>query len=448
MRESEQIEFKKSTNELDEAMNSISAILNKHKSGTLYFGLKNDGTPFKMNINDSTLRDISRKIYESIKPQIFPNITTDIIDEIEIIKVEFDGNDIPYSSKGKYYIRVADEDRELSPKELKKIMIQNEYNENFEDHLTNETIDDVDDNTLTQFFENAVSCSRLPNQEFNKDELLSKLDLIHDGYLTNAGRLLFSKNNPLVLKCAIFATDQKLTFLDIKRFEGNIFELINLGMRYIIENINWRVEFSDNSIQRMEIPEIPVKALREALVNSFAHARYDVKVQHEIDIFSNRISITNPGNFANDNTPLDYAIKEIKSFLRNEKIAHILYLCNEVEVFGHGIKKVYHLCQEANVSITYQNTDTDFTFEFSRVDRNKVTTMVNNTNIENTELLNNNEKLVLAILVNNPKITIEELIIKVDKSERTIKRILNSLKTKKLIKRMNSSKNGYWEIFK
>jgi ATP-dependent DNA helicase RecG len=219
-------------------------------------------------------------------------------------------------------------------------------------------------------------------------------------------------------------------------------------MRYIIENINWRVEFSDNSIQRMEIPEIPVKALREALVNSFAHARYDVKVQHEIDIFSNRISITNPGNFANDNTPLDYAIKEIKSFLRNEKIAHILYLCNEVEVFGHGIKKVYHLCQEANVSITYQNTDTDFTFEFSRVDRNKVTTMVNNTNIENTELLNNNEKLVLAILVNNPKITIEELIIKVDKSERTIKRILNSLKTKKLIKRMNSSKNGYWEIFK
>ena len=55
-----------------------------------------------------------------------------------------------------------------------------------------------------------------------------------------------------------------------------------------------------DGIHRKEIPEIPVDAMREAVINSFAHARYDLPVQHEIDIFSNRISIVNPGSFANE----------------------------------------------------------------------------------------------------------------------------------------------------
>lgn len=42
--ETELLEFKKSTGELKEAMNSISAILNKHQHGELYFGVKPDGT--------------------------------------------------------------------------------------------------------------------------------------------------------------------------------------------------------------------------------------------------------------------------------------------------------------------------------------------------------------------------------------------------------------------
>ena len=38
--ETETIEFKKSTGELKEAVYSISAILNKHQHGELYFGVK------------------------------------------------------------------------------------------------------------------------------------------------------------------------------------------------------------------------------------------------------------------------------------------------------------------------------------------------------------------------------------------------------------------------
>ena len=41
--ENEQIEFKKSTGELKEGVIAIASILNKHGSGELYFGVKNNG---------------------------------------------------------------------------------------------------------------------------------------------------------------------------------------------------------------------------------------------------------------------------------------------------------------------------------------------------------------------------------------------------------------------
>ena len=150
-REDEFNEYKKTTGELNEGMISISSILNKHKKGTLYFGLKNDGTPFRFTITDSTIRDVSRKVFEAIKPQIFPIITTVDIEGIEVIKVEFSGSDIPYSAFGKYYIRIADEDRELTPSELRKIMINKEYEDNWENRISEETLDDVDEQMVEKF---------------------------------------------------------------------------------------------------------------------------------------------------------------------------------------------------------------------------------------------------------------------------------------------------------
>lgn len=60
--ETETLEFKKSTAELDAAMNSISAILNKHGIGEIYFGIKPDGTVIGQIVNEKVLRDISQKI--------------------------------------------------------------------------------------------------------------------------------------------------------------------------------------------------------------------------------------------------------------------------------------------------------------------------------------------------------------------------------------------------
>ena len=56
-------------------MFSIAAILNKHQSGELYFGVKNDGTVIGQEISDESLRKVSQAIGNHIKPAIYPEIT-------------------------------------------------------------------------------------------------------------------------------------------------------------------------------------------------------------------------------------------------------------------------------------------------------------------------------------------------------------------------------------
>ena len=62
-KESETLEFKKTTGELKEAMISISSILNKHGVGTLYFGVKPNGDVDGQDVTESSLRDVSRFVY-------------------------------------------------------------------------------------------------------------------------------------------------------------------------------------------------------------------------------------------------------------------------------------------------------------------------------------------------------------------------------------------------
>ncbi len=120
-KETETLEFKKTTGEMKEAMFSISSILNKHGIGTLYFGVKPSG--------DVIGQDVSRAVYENIRPQIYPAIEEVVLDQKHLIKVEFSGENAPYSAAGRYYLRTADEDREVTPDELKAFFVANRYRE-------------------------------------------------------------------------------------------------------------------------------------------------------------------------------------------------------------------------------------------------------------------------------------------------------------------------------
>ena len=97
------------------------------------------------------------------------------------------------------------------------------------------------------------------------------------------------------------------------------------------------------------------------------------------------------------------------------------------------------------IDISYMDIDTDFTIEFSRIDRNNmpedgmINGMINGTI---TEL----ESEVLEFLRKNKNATIPEVVDKCGKSIRTVNRVISSLKAKKLIERIGSNKTGYWKV--
>ena len=91
--------------------------------------MKPNGDVCGQNVSESSLRDVSRAVYESIRPQIYPAIEEIILDGKQLIRVEFNGNSTPYSAAGRYYLRTADEDQEVTPEELKSFFISNEYRE-------------------------------------------------------------------------------------------------------------------------------------------------------------------------------------------------------------------------------------------------------------------------------------------------------------------------------
>lgn len=434
-KENEMIEFKLTTGELFDSVKSISAILNKHGYGTIYFGVKNNGEIVGQQVGESTERDISRVIYECIEPKIFPNIQMLEYNGKYYFKVDFAGNNQPYSAKGIYYMRMSDENRVLTRDELVVFIRTKYYSDDWESELTNYTINDVDDESLLNFYKSAKECGRLELIKYDKEELLTLLDLLKDGKLNNAGYSLFGKKTKIPLKLAIYATNEKITFIDLQVKNGNIYRLLNEAINYIHSNIHWKVEIG--SRKRTEIPEIPIKAIREIVINSFAHAKYKVETEHEINIFSGRVSIYNPGSFPDNLTPLDFVNSNRSSIKRNKIIFDVLFRSKDVEKSGSGFKRVYDLCKQEKIKCEFNTDVYGFSFSFIRNNSNKFI---------DDELLSKHEKVILDAISENLRITRLELAQKIDRSERTVQRITNSLVEKGFIERIGNNRFGYWEV--
>ena len=365
-KESEKLEFKKSTGEHKEGVISIASILNKHGGGELYFGVHNNGTPLGQDIGANTLRDVSQAIAQNLQPQIFPEISEVVIDNRQCIYVKFSGSDAPYFAYGRAYIRVADEDKKMSPAELKEYIIrQNMGKDTWDSELSDKTVDDVDESVLKRYIERANEVERIDFKYTTKEDALTRLKVLEDGKLKNAAAVWFCGASLLELQMAIFATPQRLTFLDINRTGGNVMSMMETAEKYIKINIRYGVEF-DGSLQRKEIPEIPIKAFREAIINSYCHRDYKSFQNNEVVIYSDRVEIYNPGTFPLGFTPQDFIDEKGASVKRNPLLAQLMYYVKDVESFGTGIFRIANECKEADVKVDFEIRKMGFAVVFHR----------------------------------------------------------------------------------
>ena len=440
-KETETLEFKKTTGEMKEAMESIASILNKHGVGTLYFGVKPNGDVSGQDVSESTLRDVSRAVYENIKPQIYPVITEESFDGRKTVKVEFSGENTPYSADGRYYLRTADEDRQVTPEELKAFFGADRYRGKWEKDKSEASSKQIDRTAVKRFWTKAIDAGRLPEGRYTCPIILRRFGLVKEDYLTNAGEVLFGNTHPVILKAGIFATDEKLTFLDMKMFEDNIYNLMQIAEEYISKNIHWRSEIT--GMEREEIPEIPIAVIREVLANGFAHAVYNGRTNHEVCIHPGMVTIYSPGDYASEHEPEEYVKGNYESEIRNPVIAKMLFISKSIEQFGSGFKRIDSLCKDAGIKYSYERSNNGFKFIIYRPKF-----ISDKTDVTYGEDLNKTERAVLAVLRQNSEITREEIAERVSKTVRTVQRALDVLSEKEYIRRVGAKKDSTWEVLK
>ena len=433
--ENEYVEFKKSTSELKEGIQSIASMLNKHGKGTLYFGVKNNGEVVGQQIGESTLNQLSRDIAINIKPSFVYDVEEKYTPDGKLfIEVVFHGSKTPYSAFNKYFIRFHDEDRVMDNEMLREYYRQsnNDYS-HWEKSCSYVSINDIDKDILDKYYNDCYQKGRINYKFENELKFLSRLGLMYDDrYLNNAGNVLFSKNSPVRLKLVTFASETRLTILDIEVFEGNIFECIDKSMNYISKGIMWKAEFN-GSVHRKEIPEIPIEAIREIVVNAFSHGEYDSNTDFEIAIYKNRISIYSPGHFPKPYSPEEFATGYLEPIPMNDTITQVLYKNGTIEQMSTGFERTFELCEVKDVNYSYQETANGFRFEFYRGNNKSITFSKNETN-------------VIECIKRNNEITVNEIAVECGISSRTIARIIVKLKSIGMLRRIGSDKDGYWEI--
>lgn len=119
-------------------------------------------------------------------------------------------------------------------------------------------------------------------------------------------------------------------------------------------------------MQRKEIPEIPIDAVREELINSFCHKEYGTGQNNEVSIYKDRVEIYNPGTFPAGYEPEDFISGRERPIRRNPLIAQTLYYSKNVESFGTGLKRIADAFNAAGCRYRFEVLKSGFVVIFYR----------------------------------------------------------------------------------
>ena len=429
--ESEILEFKKSTSELEKGVISLSSMLNKHGEGTVYFGVSNDGIILgQNNINENTLRDVSRKISEGISPQIIPHISLEIIDNKKIIKVYASGNDIPYSAFDKYYSRSYDEDKKLSANELKKLFNRNGkfdrivYEPAYNQDLTFETLKNL-------YINHGL---KINETKFNQNMGLLTLD----GRYNKLAELLADENNISIL-VVTFAGNDKTVMLKRTEYGGKC--LISAA-KDVLEYINVinETKVKLGGPERIEEQYFDFACFKEAWLNAVVHNRWINEAPPAVYIYDDRIEIISDGGLPSALTIDEYFEGVSKPV--NKRLLEIFSELDLIDKTGHGVPTIVKKYGKDIFKIRKETIQI-----FIPINKKLLEDNVNNVDeIDND--LGQIELQILNVLKENNSYSAKEISQILNISSRQTERIISVLKNRGYIERVGSNKTGYWKVLK
>lgn len=248
---------------------------------------------------------------------------------------------------GRVVIRMGAENRPLGGEAIRQLAASKSSGDLEAEVVAGAKRTDLDDDIIAEYVAHRSERQRRPITAA-PDELLRELGAIDDrGEPTVAGVLLFGRNPQQ------FMPQAGLVFVKFigtePRGEGGLpgygrREEIGGPLARVIEtawNIvreEMRVGAVVKGLEREELMEYPLFAVREALVNAVCHRDYRLKGRRiEIRMFSDRMEVISPGGLPGFIT-VDNLVEE--HFSRNPRLVSGLFQWGYIEELGLGIDRM------------------------------------------------------------------------------------------------------------
>lgn len=186
------------------------------------------------------------------------------------------------------------------------------------------------------------------------DRVLKHLDLLQGTQPTNAAVLLFGikpqKFLPTAeIKCMHYhGTVVVKPIPSHQIFTGTLFDQVDQAADFVLSKLNRMVPPRDTAPVSETKYEIPKEVIHEAIVNGVAHRDYTSDASVQVNVFSDRIEVRNPGELPPDLTFENLKV-EHNSRPRNHRIALPLYLTHYIEKVGYGTLQMIAGCKEAGL---------------------------------------------------------------------------------------------------
>jgi len=437
------LEFKES---LDKSFTEEVCAFANASGGKILLGIADDGKSSRIKTDNVLLSRIQDHI-KQIEPHL--EIQTSVLDNIVVIDIP-EGKDKPYGCSRGFFLRIGPNSQKLTRNEIVSFF-QKEGRIRF-DELENAKAVFSRDFDVSAFNNFLQLTSITPS--IDKNFLLANLDCVSEnGQMTNAGVLFFSKSTEFLLlqatvTCVLYKGIEKIHVLDRKDFSGNIIDNIENAVMFVLRHTN--LEYKIEKLRREEIPEIPEVALREAVVNAVCHRDYSEKGANVmIEIFDDRIEISNPGGLPSGLTRKSFGTKSV---VRNPVLASLLHRAGYIEKIGTGIKRIENAVKKHGRGSVIFSFDSFFNVSFSRVKATgKTAPEIEKATQETTQEIERStqettQEMILGLLKTNPAITRKGLADKTGLTPDGVKYHLDKLREQGVIRHVGATKKGYWKV--
>lgn len=333
--ESENLEFKREFTE--EIYKEVVAFANTD-GGTVYVGIDNEGNVVGLSDVDEEYVRITNGIRDAIAPDVTMFVRYTIQENRVVRIIVSEGTNKPYYLKGKglkpggVYVRQGSTSVPASLDAIRRMIKESdgdvfENMKSLQQNLTFEYAEDVFQRCGLAF-------------EKSKFQALGITEQSDAGY-TKLGMLL-SDQCEHTIKIAVFEDEGKRVFRDQREFGGSVLKQLEETLEYL--RLCNRTEARIQGLQRIESPEYPEEAIREAILNAIIHRDYSYSGSVMVNVYDSCMEVISLGGLLPGLEPED--IKTGISVLRNRKLAEVFHRLKLVEAYGTGIGRIYGLYEE------------------------------------------------------------------------------------------------------